>query len=94
MFRRNLKFLCVKEKYEQERTQIYSSENNHDEMLYVVYQAWTIHGTRVACGPSEFFLRPARAFSIGENVAKACFADTVINCRSRISSKLQRNEIE
>jgi len=41
--------------------------------------------------PSERYLRPARAFSIGENVAKAGSSD---NCLSRISYKLQQNKIE
>jgi len=42
-----------------------------------------------ACGPRKLFLRPARAFSIVENVAKA--RPRINHFRSRISSILQRN---
>jgi len=41
-------------------------------------------------GLLELFLRPARAFSIAENVAKARLR--INNCRSGIFFKLQRNE--
>ena len=52
-------------------------------------QAYTTYGPRAACGPRKLFLRPARAFSIIENVAKA--RPRISNCRSRISSIPQRN---
>jgi len=42
---------------------------------YGVSQACTTYGPRLPCGLSKLFLRPARAFSIEENVAKAYSAD-------------------
>jgi len=36
-----------------------------------VDQACITYGSRAACGPQKLFLRPARAFSMVENVAKA-----------------------
>ena len=52
-------------------------------------QAYTTYGPQAACGPRKLFLRPARTFSIIENVAKA--RPRISNCRSRISSIPQRN---
>ena len=52
-------------------------------------QACTTYSTRATCGPRKLILPPARAFSIAENVAKA--RPPISNCRSRISSILQRN---
>ena len=40
-------------------------------------------------GPRKLFLRPARSFSIAENVANS--RPRITNCRFRISSPLQRN---
>jgi len=57
--------------------------------IYPINQVCTTYSTRAACGPRKPFLRPARAFSVVENVAKARL--WISNCRSRISSILQRN---
>jgi len=53
-----------------------------------LYYNW--HAQHTARGsPQNLSLRPARAFSIVENVAKA--RPRISNCRSRISSILQQN---
>jgi len=45
----------------------------------------------IACTAGLNNIEPARTFSIAENVAKVRLR--IINCDSRISSKLQRNRL-
>jgi len=54
-----------------------------------LWQACTTYGPQATWGPPKLFLRPARAFSIAENVAKA--RPRISNCCYRISSILQWN---
>jgi len=63
--------------------------NNGWQQLAIIKAGLHNNGPGTACGPLKPILRPASAFSILENVAKA--RPRISNCRSRISSILQRN---
>jgi len=39
--------------------------------MHCLYCIPSLDNKQVACGPQEFFLQPARAFSIAENFVKA-----------------------